>query len=109
VLALTGLPQLPDGDGRSLAGYMLGEPPPPSWTLSEYYGPPYFLRGIVEGHHKLIVDVANNAYGLFDLAADPGEQVDVAARHPDRVASLRARLDTWLETRADPSEPKRCL
>ena len=30
---------------------------------------------------------------LFDLEADPGEQHDVAASHPEIVARLKARYD----------------
>jgi arylsulfatase A-like enzyme len=33
------------------------------------------------------------AMSLFDLADDPGEQHDVAAKHPDVVARLKARYD----------------
>ena len=33
------------------------------------------------------------AMSLFDLEGDPGEQHDVAARHPDIVARLKARYD----------------
>jgi arylsulfatase A-like enzyme len=44
------------------------------------------------------------AMSLFDLADDPGEQHDVAAKHPDIVARLKARYDqvikeTHIETR----------
>ena len=39
---------------------------------------------------------------LFDLEADPTEQVDVSAQHPDVVARLRARLD---ELRGEAVEP----
>ena len=35
---------------------------------------------------------------LFDLAVDPGENVDLAAREPDAAAQLRARLDAHLAT-----------
>ena len=40
---------------------------------------------------------------LYDLAADPGEQRDVAAAHPDVVRELDATLDTWAETHARPT------
>lgn len=109
VLELVGAPALADSDGRSLAGYLLGEPPPPTWTLSEYYEPPYYLRGVVADHFKLITDTRNNVSRLFDLRADPGELVDVSAVHRDRFASLTRELDRWLETRADPSEPAPAL
>ena len=32
---------------------------------------------------------------LFDLQADPGQQQDVAARHPEVVATLQQRFDSW--------------
>jgi arylsulfatase A len=35
---------------------------------------------------------------LFDLAADPFEQVDLAAEHPDRVARMSAELERWFES-----------
>jgi arylsulfatase A-like enzyme len=34
---------------------------------------------------------------LFDLARDPGEQSDLAAAHPERVAALRAQLEPFEE------------
>jgi len=47
---------------------------------------------------------------LFDLAADPLEQTDLAARHPDRVARMEAELAAWFaevdgERRAIPDLP----
>lgn len=36
---------------------------------------------------------------LYDLAADPGELTDLAAREPARVRELGARLDAWLVAR----------
>jgi arylsulfatase len=38
---------------------------------------------------------AQPAWELFDLAADPGEQTDVATQHPDVVQRLAAEYDTW--------------
>ena len=109
VLELVGAPALADSDGRSLAGYLLGEPPPATWTLSEYYEPPYYLRAVVADRFKLIADTGNNVSRLFDVRADPGEHVDVAGLHRDRVASLTRELDRWIETRGDPSEPAPAL
>jgi arylsulfatase B len=34
---------------------------------------------------------------LFDLAADPQERIDLAAREPERVARMSRRLETWFE------------
>lgn len=36
-----------------------------------------------------------NGHELHDIAADPGEQADVADRHPEIVAELRAAHDAW--------------
>jgi arylsulfatase A-like enzyme len=41
-------------------------------------------------------------YALYDLGRDPGEKHDRAAEEPDRVASMRARLDAWWQ-RARPA------
>jgi arylsulfatase A-like enzyme len=32
---------------------------------------------------------------LFDLEADPGETLDLAERHPERVRELQARMNAW--------------
>ena len=32
---------------------------------------------------------------LYDLAADPGQQEDVAAEHPDVVKRMRDHYDNW--------------
>ena len=43
------------------------------------------------------VDAAGSFEGsLFDLAADPGEQRDLAAERPSEAAELRAALERWL-------------
>ena len=36
-----------------------------------------------------------DGWELYDLTADPGERSDVAADHPDEVASLAAAYDRW--------------
>lgn len=59
-------------------------------------------RWIIAGNWKLIVptgsdpgDFGPTAPALFDLLKDPEEQTDLAAQHPERVAELRSRLDSW--------------
>ena len=44
---------------------------------------------------------------LFDLERDPGERRDVAALHPEEVATLRVALDSWggRERNADAAPP----
>jgi arylsulfatase A-like enzyme len=39
---------------------------------------------------------------LFDVAKDPGEQIDIAALHPDVVASLSKEIDEQMERRGGP-------
>ena len=41
---------------------------------------------------------------LFDLVRDPGEQINLADRHPEKVAELNKRLRTLLDLLADPRE-----
>jgi arylsulfatase len=40
----------------------------------------------------------NASWQLFDIEADPGEQTDVAAAHPDVVQELAAAYDAWWES-----------
>jgi arylsulfatase len=43
---------------------------------------------------------------LFDLAADPQEKMDLAAKFPERVTSLKQVFDTWAAgVEADAAQP----
>jgi arylsulfatase A len=44
---------------------------------------------------KLRLGVPDAAPELYDLDRDPGERLDVAKDHPDVVARLRSRLETF--------------
>lgn len=48
--------------------------------------------GLRADQRLLVWDFADSATQLYDLAADPGERVDLAAERPQEVAELRARL-----------------
>ena len=54
---------------------------------------------IREGQWSL-VNVQNrpDSWELYDIAADPGEQTDVAKDHPDVVKRLRAEYDSWWQS-----------
>jgi arylsulfatase A-like enzyme len=53
-------------------------------------------RWVVQGNWKLIVPyAANDAVELFDLAADPGETTNLAAKRPDLVTDLTKALNQW--------------
>lgn len=50
-------------------------------------------RAVRSGNWKLLVDAGQ--YLLFDVAADPGERTDLAARHPEQVLALKRLLADW--------------
>lgn len=60
-------------------------------------------RGIAvrEGSWKLIIDAKGEKAELFDLASDPNESEDLAAKQPEKVALLRGKVDT-IRTGDDP-------
>jgi arylsulfatase A-like enzyme len=47
------------------------------------------------GDWKLIEWLEDNRAELFNLAQDPGEKSDLAAKEPKRAAQLRAELHSW--------------
>ncbi len=51
-----------------------------------------------EGDFKLVERYEDGGVHLYNLKDDPGEQHDLAAQHPERVAAMRARLHTWYKS-----------
>jgi hypothetical protein len=50
---------------------------------------------------------AGPAVELFDLATDPNEKTNIASANPEKVAELRAKLDTYAAEAVPPkSAPK---
>jgi len=59
--------------------------------------------GVRDGRWKYIGQIrSESSPELFDLAADPAEQTNVAASHPEQVARYRQLCQDWtLQTNAD--------
>jgi arylsulfatase A-like enzyme len=61
---------------------------------------PHFLGGrssgaIREGDWKLIEFFDTHTIQLYHLADDPGEQNNLADKHPDKTVDLKKRLADW--------------
>lgn len=50
---------------------------------------------IRQGRFKLIEHYEDGALELYDLSADVGERMNLAARMPDRAAAMRKKLAAW--------------
>ncbi|MGD8895879.1 MAG: sulfatase [Acidobacteriota bacterium] len=105
ILSLVGLPAPTSFQGRDLLpGGALASAPGPRPLFSETNGRIYGVR--VDGWRLIFnpEDYTPGAPGgaypiapveLYDLAADPREQRNVAADHPDRVEALTAQITSW--------------
>lgn len=76
------------GQGRSL---LRGEPGSARF-FTDHSG---LLLGLRHDRWKCIVEPESGRVRLFDLEADPAEQVDVAGREPARAQRCRAHLEAW--------------
>jgi arylsulfatase A-like enzyme len=100
---VAGIKPLGAADGRSLKPALTGAelPAQPVFTMAmERQSRFHPLRAghyaVIDGPHKLVLDLATQKSELYDLAADPAGQQDVSARDPDTVKRLRALLDAEL-------------
>lgn len=86
--------------GRSLLPYLQGQvasPHPQDYVLGEEL---FGNRSIRQGDWKIVWSekpVGRGKWELFDLAADPGETTDLAARQPARLAELVALWDGYVK------------
>ena len=109
------LPPKYPGDGVSLLPLLTGRGgldrdalffhyPNYAWHRSNRLG-----GAIRVGDHKLIERFDDGSVELYDLAADLGEQHDLAAEQPELAERLRARLTAWRDEvgAAMPVEPPR--
>jgi arylsulfatase A-like enzyme len=91
IMDALGLPADPRWQGRSLLGAAPGEV-----RRAYFYNHGSTMLGVREGDWKFLRDLAGNRDLLFDLAKDPGERHNLAARHPDLCDRLRRRLQVWV-------------
>lgn len=120
VFELVGLPAPEGVDGRSLAGWILRRPaaPEPRPAFSELGGPGAECErlalgpdcrldryAVQSGRFKLISSRLPPGEALYDLESDPRELHDVAARHPEELARLRALLERYLAGRSEADSP----
>ena len=81
--------------GQSLVGALRGESHTEHPNVAEIrLKDGFHANSIVLGREKLIEDVSNGRYRLYDLAADPRERTDLAPRSPERVEALASALKT---------------
>ncbi len=97
---LAGVP-LPDGpplDGTSLASALLGKADfPADRMLFTHHlrgkGLEAYPGAVRTDRWRLVRE--GDAWQLYDMYADPGEEVDVSAHYPERVARMAAAYDDW--------------
>jgi arylsulfatase len=53
-------------------------------------------RAIRDGKYKLVIDLQDGERRLFDLSADPAEQVDISSGEPRRTYELEQALKRWM-------------
>lgn len=72
---------------------------PPHETLFWRFGEQSAVR---HGNYKLVKAVGNNQLELYDLAADIGEQKDLAQEKPAVFTDIKSRYDQWNKTLVEP-------
>ena len=116
ILDMTGTTLLPSQhiDGVSLAPLLRGDGPLPERALYWHY-PHYGNQGgspsaaIREGPYKLISFYEDDRVELYKLDEDVGEQVNLAAKLPDKAKALQAKLRDWqkaLDAKHPSTNPK---
>ena len=102
LLEMTGLSALPNQhlDGTSVANAVKGETVE---TRSLFWHFPHYSNhgqqspggAIRSGSYKLLEYFENGSTQLFNLADDPGEQINLVKREPEKARSLLAELHAW--------------
>jgi arylsulfatase A-like enzyme len=100
ILTAVGAPPLSESPGVSLWPLLTdGAAPSARVLLAERprYGPD--RSAVIRWPYKAVVDLEGGPPLLFDLADDPGEQVNLSAKYPAITASLRAAISQQVAAR----------
>jgi len=96
LLDLCGVPPPPGPpvDGISLRPLLEGRPvaAPERLLFTNHSGRPE-AGAVRSPRYRLVWE--EGRWRLYDMRADPGQESDVAAAHPDEVARLRAAYEAW--------------
>lgn len=84
-------------EGRSLVPQLFYGKEDPARVVFAETNYPKPLRAAVSSKYKLIYDLSNNLYQLFDLDTDPWEKTNLASKDPQALADMKEPLDAWLE------------
>jgi arylsulfatase A-like enzyme len=75
------------------------------WKLIENRAAPAGkAKGKAKGKNKAKAEKEGEPLALYDLAKDPGETTNLAGSEPERVATMRAKLDELLKDAVPPGE-----
>lgn len=102
LLELVGAPKVEGLDYQSIAGLLQGKEQERAIPREFYWHFPHYTNqgsrpagAMRVGNWKLIENYEDGSAELYDLGPDPGEQTDLAAREPARVAAMRGKLAAW--------------
>jgi arylsulfatase A-like enzyme len=88
--------------GRSLRPALAGEALPERPVTAEVMPAPSWKHDlkmlIAEDDKKIIYRISDGVFELYDLAADPDEQQNLASAQPELLARMKERITRWMES-----------
>ena len=97
MLALARHAPLATSDGCDLTPLLTGHGTLERDALYFHFPHESFASALRSGDEKLVYSWRKERDELYDLGADPGEEHDLAAERPERVAELERELFAWLD------------
>lgn len=100
VMKYAGSQELNDLDGWELKSLLTGDAAklpdrPLYFHYPHYYETTTPVSAVISGHHKLLYYDENHRSELYDLAADPAENRDLADSEPEILNKLKNQLQQW--------------